>query len=95
MRSLCFVCVSSPINFLMLDPIVMKLGMCIMEPESISTAYFINPSHESVRLYPPIVATQRLGKNLTAAINAHATIEELLDASFSMRSVSYQRKVGY
>jgi hypothetical protein len=38
---------------------------------------------------PPIVATQRLGRNITAVTNTHATIE-LLDASFSMRPVSYQ-----
>jgi hypothetical protein len=36
-----------------------------MAPEPISTAYFINPSHQSVCLYvyPPIVARQQLGKN--------------------------------
>jgi hypothetical protein len=28
-----------------------------------------------------LVATQRLGKNITAATNAHATTEELLDES--------------
>jgi hypothetical protein len=35
-----------------------------MEPEPISTAYFINPSHQPVCLYvyPPIVARQGLGK---------------------------------
>jgi hypothetical protein len=66
-----------------------------MAPESISSAYFINPSHQSVCLYvyPPSIARQRIGKNVTVATNTHATIEELLDASFSMRSVSYQRKV--
>jgi hypothetical protein len=32
----------------------------------------------------PIVARQWLGRNLTAVTNTHATIEELLDASFSM-----------
>jgi hypothetical protein len=36
-----------------------------------------------------IVARQRLGKNVTGSTNTHI---ELLDASFSMRSVSYQRK---
>jgi hypothetical protein len=41
---------------------------------------------------PPIVARQRLGRNVTAVTNTHATIEELLDASFSMWPVSYQRK---
>jgi hypothetical protein len=42
---------------------------------------------------PLIVARQRLGKNVTAETNTHATIEELLHASFSMRHASYQRKV--
>jgi hypothetical protein len=43
---------------------------------------------------PPLAVRQRLGKNDTAATNTYITIEELLDASFSMRSVSYQRKIG-
>jgi hypothetical protein len=42
---------------------------------------------------PPIVAGQRLGKKIPAARNTHTTIE-LLAASFSMLSVSYQRKIG-
>jgi hypothetical protein len=29
----------------------MKLGMCIMAHEPISTAYFVNPSHQPVCLY--------------------------------------------
>jgi hypothetical protein len=39
---------------------------------------------QSVCLYvnPPIVARQRLAKNVTAATNTHATIGNLLDASF-------------
>jgi hypothetical protein len=41
---------------------------------------------------PPIVAKQRLGRNVTAVTNTHATIEELLDASFLMWPVSYQGK---
>jgi hypothetical protein len=65
----------------------MKLGMYIMALEPISTAYSINPYDQSLRLY-------RIGKNVTTARNMHATIEELFKASFSMRSVSYQRKVG-
>jgi hypothetical protein len=60
-----------------------------METESIPTAYFINPSRQSVciHVYPPIVARQQLGKNVTAAMNTHATTEELVDASFSLLSV--------
>jgi hypothetical protein len=66
-----------------------------MAPEPIRTAYFINTTHPSVCLYvyPPIVARQRLGKNVTEATNTHTTID-LLNPSFSIRSVSYQRKVG-
>jgi hypothetical protein len=41
-------------------------------------------------VYPPIVARQRLSINVTAVTITHATIEELLDASFSMWPVSYQ-----
>jgi hypothetical protein len=37
-----------------------------------------------------IVVRQRLGRNVTAVANTHATIEELLDASFSMWPLSYQ-----
>jgi hypothetical protein len=34
-----------PNNFWTSEPIVMKLGMYIMLPEIISTAYLVNPSH--------------------------------------------------
>jgi hypothetical protein len=49
--------------------------MYIMTPEPISTACFLNPSHQSVCLYsyPPIVARQRLAKDVTAATATHAT----------------------
>jgi hypothetical protein len=76
----------------MAESIFMKLGMYIMAPEPISTAYSINPFHQSV--HPPTVARQWLGKNVTVATNTHATIKELLDMSFSMWSVLYQSKVG-
>jgi hypothetical protein len=39
---------------------------------------------------PLNVARQRLGKHVPAATNTRATTEELLDALFSMRSMSYQ-----
>jgi hypothetical protein len=41
---------------------------------------------------PPIVANQRLARKVAAVTNTHATIEELLEASFSMFPVSYQGK---
>jgi hypothetical protein len=72
------------INLWKSEPIFMKLGICVMVPKPIPSTYYINPSHQSVCLYvhPPIVAKQQLGKTDTAATNTHATIEELLDASF-------------
>jgi hypothetical protein len=76
------------------EPIFMKLGVYIMAPEPISMAYFINPSHQFVYVYPPITARQQLGKNVTVATYTYRVIEELLDALFSMWSVSYQREVG-
>jgi hypothetical protein len=84
-----------PFNFWMPEPSFMKLGKYIMAPKFISTAYFINPSHQSVCLYmyTAIVVRQRLGKNVIAKTSTHATIE-LYDESFSVQSVSYQRKVS-
>jgi hypothetical protein len=43
----------------------------------------------------PVIFRQRVGKNVTAATNTQATIESFLDASYSMPSVSYQRKAGH
>jgi hypothetical protein len=65
-----------------------------MTPEPISTAYFINPSHQSLCLYvyPPIVARHRLGKNVTAAKNARTAIEEFFGEYFSMRSLHIKGK---
>jgi hypothetical protein len=62
----------------MAELIFMKLGLYIMALEPISTAYFINPSHQSVCLYvyPPVGARQQQGKNVTTAKDTHATIEE-------------------
>jgi hypothetical protein len=72
------------------------LGIYIMAHEPILTAYFTNLSHQSVclYLYLHIVARQRLSINVTVTMNTNGVIEELLDASFSMRSESYKRKVG-
>jgi hypothetical protein len=67
MRAPCCVCeLPRPIHFWMPEPIFMKLGMYI-----IATVYFVNPSHQSMCLYVyhPVVAKQRLGKNVTAVIN--------------------------
>jgi hypothetical protein len=79
MRSPCCLCVceSPPINFWMPEPIFMKVGMYVMAHEPISAVHFINPSRQYV--CSPIIATQRLSKNVTVAMDTPATIEELLD----------------
>jgi hypothetical protein len=45
--------------------------MYITAAKSTSTAYFINPSHQSVCLYvcPPVIARQLLCKSVTPATN--------------------------
>jgi hypothetical protein len=62
------------------EPISIKLGMYIMAPEPISTAYLINP-HQSVCLYV-YVARQQLGKIVTDAMNTHTAIEDCLTRRF-------------
>jgi hypothetical protein len=69
-----------------------------------SRCYLCLCARANVCVYAPIVARQRigrnplifarqlLGKNVTAVTYTHATIEELLDVSFSMWLVSYQGK---
>jgi hypothetical protein len=76
----------------MTEPIFMRLGMCIMTTQPISTAYSMNPSHQPVCLfvYALSLIDKRLGKNVTAATNTHATTEESLKAPFYMRPVFYQ-----
>jgi hypothetical protein len=88
--------VSPPITFWIPEPVVMEFDVYIIAPETISTAYFIYPSYQSacMYMYSSNVARQRLTKYITASTNTPATIEELVDASFSMRCVSFQRKVG-
>jgi hypothetical protein len=80
----------------MAEPILMKFDMYVIALEPILMRYFINSSHQSVCLNVccHIIARQRLGKNVAAATNKHATVELFFDASFSVLSVYYQRKVG-
>jgi hypothetical protein len=63
-----------------------------MASEPITTAYIIKPSYPSVYMYE-YIPVSLLGNGwvkVTTAIKTYATIEELLDALFSMRSVWYQ-----
>jgi hypothetical protein len=68
------------------EPVLMKLCMYVMVFKPISTASLC------LYVYLPIVARQRLGTNVTAAENTQVNIVKLLDASFSMRYVSYHEK---
>jgi hypothetical protein len=72
----------------------MRPRCCLCIPPIVSRKLFgINPltvARQRRGTNPPIVARQRLGRNSTAVTNAYATIEEFLNASFSMWPVSYQ-----
>jgi hypothetical protein len=49
--------------------------------------------YECQYMYPPLIVNmKRLSKHVVAATNTPGTVKELLKASFSIRSVSYQRK---
>jgi hypothetical protein len=88
------VCVSR-IDFWIPEPIFMKFGMRIMATNPIPTAYFINPSRQSVCLYAYLSyrckATARLSVSLHSVLGngsvntfprqrIHATIDKLLEA---------------
>jgi hypothetical protein len=79
------------------EPIFIKLWcMFIMAPEPISEAYFINPSYQPVCLLCvlPLSLPGNGSVNTFPRQRIHAPIEKLLDASFSVRSVSYQRSLS-
>jgi hypothetical protein len=53
------------------EPVLMKLSAYVIALEPISTAYFFNPSRQSVSTcIPPIVPPQWLEKHVPAATNA-------------------------
>jgi hypothetical protein len=78
------------------EPIFMKLGMYIIAPEP----HLNGVIHKSLLLVcvpicvSPIVATQRLAKNVTVATNTHATLEEFLDSVVLYAISIVSRKVG-
>jgi hypothetical protein len=70
----------------------MKFGIYIITTETISTKYLKNPLHQSVCLCVPLGN----GSVNTFPLQwIHATIEKLLDESFSTRSVSCQETVWF
>jgi hypothetical protein len=66
--------------------VIMLLPACVCVCVSLTVA------RQRLGKNPLIIARQRLGRNVTAVTNTHATIEELLDASFSMWPALYQGK---
>jgi hypothetical protein len=66
LRSPCCLCVckSSPVNLWIPEPVSMEHGTYILATKSVSTAYFINSSHQCVCLcvYHTIAAGQELCK---------------------------------
>jgi hypothetical protein len=81
MRSHCCLCVCVCMS--VYTPIVARQRLC-------KNPFIV--ARQRLGKNPSIVARQRLGRNVTAVTNIQATIEELLDASFSMWPVSYQGK---
>jgi hypothetical protein len=61
------------------EPVLMELGMYIVESEPLSVAYFIKHSDLSVN---PLVARHWRNKNDTVAMNTHETIEEFRITGF-------------
>jgi hypothetical protein len=49
----------------------------------------------SVCVPPPNDATQQLDKHIPAATNTHETVAEILNAMFSVPSLSYQMLIRY
>jgi hypothetical protein len=69
-----------------------KTCITLMVPEPLAAAYSINPFHQSTYLYPRLSLLGNCSANTFPRQWIHARIE-LLDASFSVRSVSYQRRM--
>jgi hypothetical protein len=70
------------------EPFFMELGSYIGGSVRISTAYFINPSHQSACLYvyPPIGAGQWLCNHVPAAMNTFNNRRTVEGANFSCGS---------
>jgi hypothetical protein len=101
MRSLCCVCVrvNPPIvarqRLGKNPPIVAKQRLGKNPPIVARKRLGKNPrivARQRLDKNPSIIARQRFGRNVTALTNTYATIEELLDASFSVWPVSYRGK---
>jgi hypothetical protein len=77
----------------MSEPIFGVFGMYIMAHEPLSTAYFINPFHQSACLYVyhRVLLLGNGSVDMFPWQRIHASTEELWEASFSIESLSYHR----
>jgi hypothetical protein len=68
----------------------------LLMPEPISTAFFINPSHQPgcLYVYPLLLLGNGSVKTLPQQWIYIKTIDVLFEASFSIRSVLYERKLS-
>jgi hypothetical protein len=93
MRSPCCLCVFwmciSPYQLLNPWTSLYETCMYIMAPEPMSTAYFINPFHQSVYLYV-YFRVSLLG---TDSANTFPRQRRIVGGVVSVRSVTYQRRV--
>jgi hypothetical protein len=64
-----------PVNFWMPVQIFMKLSMYIMATESILTAYFINPSHQSVCIFTSLFLLSSGSVSTSPWQRIHATVK--------------------
>jgi hypothetical protein len=78
------------------EPIFIKLcRIYIVAPEPISKAHFINPYHKPVSVCVfPLSLLGNGSVNTFPRQRIHVTIANLLDASFSIRSVLYQMSLS-
>jgi hypothetical protein len=75
MQSPCCLSVNIPLLFEFLNQFLQNLVCITCHLSHISTAYFVNPSHQSVCLYAYtlVVARQRLSRHVPTAMNTCKT----------------------
>jgi hypothetical protein len=74
----------NPHDSLAYFPYFEKIKICLWDHLAVCVSVYVSPS---------IVDRQRLGKHVPASVNTHTTIEDVLGASYSLPSLSYQMKV--
>jgi hypothetical protein len=70
-----------------------KIHLSLLENGSVKTMprQLIHKQQQKKYKSPPIFGWAQLGRNVTAATNKHATVEELIDALFLAYLPSFER----